>query len=254
MRIEGVNNGSAMQTGMSQSTDATTKNLQNQIALKQQELQKLSENEDMSMETKMKKRQEINQEIADLNRQLRQHEIQQRKEKQQKQDDSMKDMLGEQDKQAESETESKTGSGFSSTGMRAMIAADASMKMSDVQGSVVASLDRKVAVLEAEISQDAGRGVSTQKKEEEVAELRERALKAAEGQMNNLKDAGKAVREARIEENEKKQAKKTASSDTFKAGAANSSTVIYKDKDASVSLSNTGNMANIKDNGINIVI
>jgi hypothetical protein len=47
----------------------------------------------MSLEDKMKKRQEIQQEIADLNNQLRQHQIEQRKEQQSK-GLSMDDMLG----------------------------------------------------------------------------------------------------------------------------------------------------------------
>ena len=44
-------------------------------------------------EEKMKKRQEIQQQIADLNNQLRQHQIEQRKEQQAKKT-SMDDMLG----------------------------------------------------------------------------------------------------------------------------------------------------------------
>ena len=42
----------------------------------------------------MKKRQEIQQQISDLNMQLRQHQMEQRKEKQQAKSSSMDDMLG----------------------------------------------------------------------------------------------------------------------------------------------------------------
>ena len=74
MRINGFN-GMNTQTGtlgMSQANDAVSKNIQNQIANAQQKLQDLSSNEEMSLEDKQKKRQEIQQEIANLNQQLRQ--------------------------------------------------------------------------------------------------------------------------------------------------------------------------------------
>ena len=178
MRVQNVNNDVAnMKTGMSQSADATTKNLQSQILAKQQELKKLSENQDMTMEAKMKKRQEINQQIADLNRQLRQHEIEQRKEKQ-KEEASMNDMLGgESTNSAASAQQAQTNAGLSDANMKAMISADASMKMSDVQGSVSASLERIANVIRGEIKQDSGRGVSVDKKEQELADIEQRALK-----------------------------------------------------------------------------
>ena len=65
--------------GMTQGNDSVSKNIQNQIANAQQKLQDLSSNEEMSLEDKMKKRQEIQQEINNLNQQLRQHQIEQRK-------------------------------------------------------------------------------------------------------------------------------------------------------------------------------
>ena len=67
---------------MTQGNDSVSKNIQNQIANAQQKLQDLSSNEEMSLEDKMKKRQEIQQEINNLNQQLRQHQIEQRKEQQ----------------------------------------------------------------------------------------------------------------------------------------------------------------------------
>ena len=74
MRINGFS-GTNTQTGtmgMTQGNDSVSKNIQNQIANAQQKLQDLSSNEEMSLEDKMKKRQEIQQEINNLNQQLRQ--------------------------------------------------------------------------------------------------------------------------------------------------------------------------------------
>ena len=77
---------------MAQANDSVSKNIQNQIANAQQKLQDLSSNEELSLEDKMKKRQEIQQEITNLNQQLRQHQIEQRKEQQSKKS-SMDDMV-----------------------------------------------------------------------------------------------------------------------------------------------------------------
>ena len=82
MRINGVNKTaqSPGQAGMVQKEDAVSKSIRKQIANKQKELQNLSSNQEMEMEEKSKKRQEIMQEINDLNNQLRQHQMEQRRE------------------------------------------------------------------------------------------------------------------------------------------------------------------------------
>ena len=108
---------------MAQANDSVSKNIQNQIANAQQKLQDLSSNEEMSLEDKMKKRQEIQQEINNLNQQLRQHQIEQRKEQQSKNSSSMDDMVA-----GTKNTSAKKGTGLSQAGMRAMISADSSMK------------------------------------------------------------------------------------------------------------------------------
>ena len=130
MRINGFS-GTNTQTGtmgMAQGNDSVSKNIQNQIANAQQKLQDLSSNEEMSLEDKMKKRQEIQQEITNLNQQLRQHQIEQRKEQQSKKS-SMDDMVA-----GTKNTSAKKGTGLSQAGMRAMISADSSMKQAKSAG------------------------------------------------------------------------------------------------------------------------
>lgn len=153
-------------SGMNMQTDSVSKNIQNQIANKQKQLQELSSNEEMSLEEKMKKRQEIQQEITTLNQQLRQHQIEQRKEQQSK-GSSMEDMLGGSQKSIKT---GKQNSGLSQSNMQAMISADSSMKQAKVQGSVAVQMEGKASVLESEIKMDQGRGQSTKKKEEELAD------------------------------------------------------------------------------------
>ena len=192
MRINGFS-GTNTQTGtmgMTQGNDSVSKNIQNQIANAQQKLQDLSSNEEMSLEDKMKKRQEIQQEINNLNQQLRQHQIEQRKEQQSKNSSSMDDMVA-----GTSSTSKKKDTGLSQASMQAMICADSSMKQAKVQGSMATQNRGRASVLESEIKQDAGKG-NTEKKEEELAELQAKAQSATAAQMSTLADANKSVEEA----------------------------------------------------------
>lgn len=95
MTINSINGANTQigQMGMNQATDSYSRNIQNQIADAQKQLQELSSNKDMTQEEKMTKRQELQQQISDLNVQLRQHQMEQRREKQQKQS-SFDDMIG----------------------------------------------------------------------------------------------------------------------------------------------------------------
>ena len=170
MRINGLNGANTHAGGMNmtKATDSVSKNLQNQIANAQKKLQELSDNKDMSIEEKMKKRQEIQQQITDLNNQLRQHQIEQRKEQQAKKS-SMDDMLGGSKKTAPKAGKQSTG--LSQASMTAIISADSAMAQAQVQGSVATKMEGRAGVLESEIKLDSARGddVEANKELEEAA-------------------------------------------------------------------------------------
>ena len=192
MKINGISGSNAQmgQMGMNQATDSYSRNIQNQIANAQKQLQELSSNEEMTLEEKMKKRQEIQQQISDLNMQLRQHQMEQRKEKQQAKGTSMDDMLG-------GTKGGKSGSksaGLSQTSMTAMISADTSIKQAKVQGSVATSMEGRAGVLESEIKNNHGADVT--KKKEELADVTQKAQAATASQMNTLAEANKTMEEA----------------------------------------------------------
>lgn len=195
MRINGLNGANTPAGGMNmtKATDSVSKNIQNQIANAQKQLQELSANKDMSIEEKMKKRQEIQQQITDLNNQLRQHQIEQRKEQQAKKS-SMDDMLGGSRK-----TTPKAGTqstGLSQASMKAMISADSAMAQAQVQGSVATRMEGRAGVLESEIKLDMARGDDVEKKKEELAEVEQKAVQAESAQMNTLATANKELEEA----------------------------------------------------------
>ena len=209
MKINGFNgtNTQIGAMGMAQANDSVSKNIQNQIANAQQKLQDLSSNEELSLEDKMKKRQEIQQEITNLNQQLRQHQIEQRKEQQSKKS-SMDDMVA-----GTKNTSAKKGTGLSQAGMRAMISADSSMKQAKVQGSMATQMEGRAGVLESEIKQDAGKG-NTEKKE--LADLQAKAQSATASQMSSLSDANKSMEEAAKADN-RTDAAETKKNQTQKA-------------------------------------
>ena len=69
------------------------------------------------------------------------------------------------------------------------------LKQAKVQGSMATQIEGRASVLESEIKQDAGKG-NTEKKEEELAELKAKAQSATAAQMSTLADANKSVEEA----------------------------------------------------------
>lgn len=196
--IQGINGTGAhvKQMGTNQAADSYSKSIQNQIAYAQKRLQEISSNEDMSLEEKMKKRQEIQQQINDLNRQLRQHQMEQRREQQQTKSSSMGNMPGG----AKAVKTGKESAGMSQAGMTAMISAGSALKQATIQGNAAKKLEGRAGVLESEIKLDKSRGGDTRAKKEELAELEQAAMKTTSSQMSTLNDANKTMEEAAKED------------------------------------------------------
>ncbi len=207
MRVENGNNaagasgaGVMMAAGMlGQIEDAQSKSIRKQIEEKQQQLSELSSKEDMTPEEKMKKRQELTKEISDLNMQLRQHQMEKRmqeKAEKQKQRQNAQN-AGAQRAGSASKGKGKTqAAGLSTEGMSAMLSADASMKQAKVQGSVSNKMENRAGVLESEIKMDSASGGSTERKEAELAGVKEKAVSAAVAQAGSLREANESAREA----------------------------------------------------------
>ncbi|MCI8306529.1 MAG: hypothetical protein HFH14_00630 [Lachnospiraceae bacterium] len=195
----------SMQTGGltgNRMSDPVAKNIQNQIATANEKLSQLSSDEKMSLEEKMKKRQELSQEIASLNRQLRQRQIEQRKN--QSKGNSMEDYLGG-GRKTESAKSGGSAVGMSQSGMQAIISADATMKQARVQGSVITKMEGKAGVLKAEIKQDKGKNTET--KEAELAEIEQRAMDVNASRMNTIADVNNMLNEASEADNENRAEK-----------------------------------------------
>ena len=198
MRIgmNGTNAQAGIQVGRinkSMEMDSFSKSIQNQISNAQKQLQELSENKDMSMEEKMKRRQEIQQQITDLNNQLRQHQMEQRKEKQ--------EQAAKSAKKKEAVKNENKGEGLSrqcmnASTMQAMISADAAMSQVKVHGSIATRMEGRAGVLEAEIKLDSVNGGNVEAKQKELAKVQQKADAAGALQTDTLASVSKNIEEA----------------------------------------------------------
>jgi len=211
------------QSGIYQGGDPVSKQIQRQIADAKKQLTDIASNKEMGMEEKAKKRQELQKLIGDLNNQLRQHQIEQRRAavnqegNKEKKDSSLEEMLGKSKKNRDKKEGDKK-QGFSEARMEAIISADSSMKMAKVQGDVSEKMENKVAVLESEIKLDDGRGEGTERKREEADRLEKRAYQAADFQFSTLGEANNKMQEADKKEKEETETENRKLLDPEKKG------------------------------------
>ncbi len=195
MQVNGVGSDLNLPAMMCGQLDDVSRNLQNQIRIKQQELRK---------------------EIAELNNQLRQHQIQNRTK--QNNGTSIGDMLGAANQNKASDSDK--GSGLSVSSMEAMAAADASMKQSEIQDSIGTRMKGRTRILKEEIRQDKIRGVSTEDKEAELAETEEKINQTVASSVGMAKEAGDTIKDANEKEDkEDKTGDKENEEDVLKAAS-----------------------------------
>lgn len=232
----GSTNLSGRSAGVSAGTDAQTKNIQKQIENAQKQLQGLAENDQLSPEDKMKKRQEINQQISDLNKQLRQHQSDLRKEKLQPTGSSTDDIQGGQTK-ANSTTQNVKGTGLSQAGMMAVISGDSVLKQAQMQERIVTNMNGRVGVLESEIKLNKSRGASTASQEAELADAQENIKNTTSSQIEALADANGKMSEADKTEETDKADKTEESTDKMESNnTTKTSTVAKTEKDENAAL------------------
>ena len=152
--------------------DNETKNLQNQLANKEQRLQRLTSNSELTAEEKAKQRQEIQQQIAELNRKLKMLELEQKKKAEEaakkqeqkvalneelyaetKEKKSVDKVQSEEEKPRAQESEREKQAPIQN--IQQMLAVDSYIQQERVQESVAKNKTGHENVLEAEIQSDA---------------------------------------------------------------------------------------------------
>ena len=201
MTVSGVSEvGSSVQAKMPQlGNDPVSKELEKQIAEAKQAMQALSTAEGKSPEEKMQERQELQKKITSLEQQLRQHQIEQRKE-QQNAKNEVDELTGADRRQNQDGDEAV----FSKEGMNALVSADSAIKQAKVQGRVSRQLEAQANSLRTEIKLDGGRG-NAEKKEEALADLEQRAVSAKQAQGETLAEAAGKLKETSEKEREQEE-------------------------------------------------
>lgn len=195
------------QINQNQQMDSYSKSLQEQINNANEQLQSLGEDKEMSIDEKMKKRQEIQKQITDLQNQLRQHQIEQKKENRQSKGSSMEDMLGGK----HTAKSSKAAKGISTDSMKALISADSAINQVEAGGAVKANLKGEAGILETEIKLDSARGKDVEKKQEQLAVLESRNRDVESAQLEVLNRADKELDKAAENNNDEIADKSTNS-------------------------------------------
>lgn len=194
MQVQGINNTQGKQAPSSpiQGNDSRIQAYQQQIVQLQQKIQDLSQNEDLTMEEKMKKRQEINQQIHMVEQQMRQVQREIRQEQNKAKKNAMDEMIS---------TPKKSGADLmSSDKMRSLIAGGQAMKQADGNMALSKEMDGKARVLAGEIAADQQRGINTEQKEEEMADLEQRADLLKSDAVKAASEASDGIRKADEEE------------------------------------------------------
>ena len=170
---------------------AESKTLQTQIAGKQQSLNKLTSDAKMTVSEKEKERRKINQEIAELNRKLRQEQLKEQedsrelKKEQEKKKIIKEELLQELNPKKEdtsaSSSESQEDTAHEDTSattdipvvtLKNVLSADSSIKLSKVEEQVSRNADGRQDILAAEIKSDELYGMDTSSKQEELSAMR----------------------------------------------------------------------------------
>lgn len=173
-------------------TDSETKSIQNEITSQSQRLNRLSSDSEMSAEEKAKKRQEIQKEIAELNRKLRMLRMQQKEDDKKAQEEQeaktsvIKEQIAETSKE---ETENKSSENglkdsekedaleqFEKTSIppqniKKLLESGTLLQKERIQQSVFHKETSAENILEAEIKSDKLYGTDTSAKEEKLASM-----------------------------------------------------------------------------------
>lgn len=168
-----------------------SKTLQMQLTGKQQNLNKLSSDAEMTASDKEKERRKIKQEIAELNRKLRQERLQEQednkelKKQQEKKkvikEELMQKMNPKQKDDSEISTDSKTkaskedkpaNTDMPVVTLKNVLSADNAITLSNVEEQVSRDMDNKEDILASEIQSDEIYGTDTSSKREQLSNMR----------------------------------------------------------------------------------
>lgn len=178
-------------------TDSEGKEVRNQIANAKNRLKELSADKGLNEEEREKKQKELRQKITELNNQLRQRQAElQRQQQEQKTSAAVPEEDSSNPQTAGDSEEALLAAGIPHTGARAILAAGSAVGHAKSQGSLAASLESRVRILQGEIKQDQERGLDTRLKQEELKKLEKKAARLNGFGSSYLADASQELKQA----------------------------------------------------------
>lgn len=205
MSIGGVSaskNVSAERIAKQEPVDAISKSIENEISDIQRQRQQVSK-QDLSVDEKMKKRQELQQEISRLNNQLRQRQAEARRKQNKEEteneldaenvkiDDDKKTQIdaSQKDEAKEKETERKSvemqDSKTEKVKEHTVVSAETAISQSRLQNMVTSGIRNDIKILQGEIRQDKARGENVDDKKEQLEKNRNRLRRASSAEFTN---------------------------------------------------------------------
>lgn len=189
--IQSQNTAAYQQVNKQQGDDPVIKNAQSQIEELRKQLQQLAENKDMDPKTKTEKKQQIQQQISDLNTQIRQRQAEMRKEKQ-----SPKENTQRAAAEAETKKENAKAGGFSAASASALISASNALSIADKLSGLNAKLSGRARELTAEIETDKSRGADVTAKQAELDKVSKGVTNTAAAHAEVLSEADDTLKNA----------------------------------------------------------
>lgn len=169
------------------SVASASKNLQNQILIKQQNLKKLSTDSSLSIDEKEKQRQELQKEIEELKRKLEQMRLKQEETKKAEESKKRKDLEIEEASETQTEKQENHTSAveeseehkhemteLSANEVQKMLDTNFVLKEEMVQQGAAYDRENTVRILSSEIKQDELYGTDTSAKEERLDTIRDK--------------------------------------------------------------------------------
>lgn len=158
--VTSMNSMSGIQTNMTASTDPKIKNIQSEITDAKQQMQKLSSQEDLSVNEKTDERKKLQKEISDLNTELKQH--QEELSRSQKREIMLAELREDQNPTKEEATEDKLQATKDSSDQEDEKKLPLEEQPSESQGTVIARNSDGVVILTEETNPNENQGVSAE--------------------------------------------------------------------------------------------
>lgn len=183
--VTSTNSMSSMQMITAASTDPKIKNVQNEITDTEQQLQKISSNEDLSVNEKADERQKLQKEISSLNTELKQY--QEELSRSQKREAMLAELREEQAPSKEEESEDKIQTKETSSDQDDEKNPPADEQQTKTPGTVISQSSDGTVTIKEEINQDQNSGVDTAQEQDD--ESKEEAIVKEETKTEDDKKA-----------------------------------------------------------------